>query len=360
VKLSILHIAPQNTAGVPFEVVKEERRRGINSRLITMWRHPYGFEEDECLELPLVAGGFVKLMQRVFGTTPKTVSTRKTDLADLPPKWRGDRFPVEELFSLRDFFWEKKLRKAGFPARFDDYDIIMLDGGMPLLRAKLWELDWVKKGGKLAVTYYGSDLRQRGVIPEIDNAAGAVFVFEFDHRFLHPRAKWLPFPFSANDLPKANPTNGKIRIGHVATNRSAKGTNFIIETLNELAKKRDIEPVIIKRVPHDETLKLKASCHIFIDQLSELGYGISGLESLAMGIPTVVELWKDHEEFIGENPFIVANKNNLFNVLDKLIADKELRETLSQRGPEWVARFHNPARTLDIIMKEYNNIGWIT
>ncbi len=358
--LSILHIAPQNYAGVPYETVKAERARGISSWLITMWPHPYGFSEDECLNLPMAAGGVVRFAQRLFGTTPKTLNVRRKQLGELPPTWNGDSFPSNILFALRDRLWEPYFRRAGFPKRLDEFDIVVLDGGLPLLRDSVWILDWARRGGRLATTYYGSDLRQHGVLPKVDGAAGAVFVMEFDHIALHPRATWLPFPFDPSGLPSADPPNGPVRIGHVATNRSAKGTDRIIEAIGEAAKTCEIEPVIIERKPHAETLYLKAGCHIFIDQLGELGYGISGLESAAMGIPTVVELLPDHEAFLGEHPFVTACAETLPNILVKLSTDKDLREKYGAAGIEWVRNFHSPSRTIDLMLQKYAELGWIS
>jgi len=357
--LSILHIAPQNIAGVPFEIVKEERRRGINSLLVTICPHPYGFGEDECLDLPFAAGRTTRFLQRVLGTTPAKSNKRRRDPSEIPPKWNGDKFPANLLFSIRDRIWEPKLRKAGFPERLEEYDIVVLDGGIPLLRSGNWILRWAERGGHLATTYYGTDLRQHGVIPAIDNASGAVFVMEFDHRFLHPRAVWLPFPFDPTVLPRANPPkNGSIRIGHAAAYRPSKGTDTIYNAIREVGKKYSVEPVIIERLPHKETLELKSTCDIFIDQLGELGYGISALESLAMGIPTIVELLPDHEEFIGDHPFVVANSENLPDILAGLVEDDERRKRLSEKGRRWVEEFHNPARAVNIILEKYRNLGW--
>ena len=332
----------------------------MNSWLATMWKHPYGFGEDECLNLPLVAGGLTRFLQRALGTTPCTLNIRRRDTDELPPKWRGDRFPANIFFAVRDALWEPKLRKAGFPERLYDYDIVVLDGGIPLLRSGKWILEFVNKGGKLSTTYYGSDLRQHGVLPRIDSAAGAVFVMEFDHTLIHPRAVWLPFPFNMTGLPNANPTeDGIIRIGHAANSRSAKGSERILEAIAQVAQKYPVEAVMIERIPHEKALQIKAECHIFIDQLGELGYGISGLEALAMGIPTVVELLPDHEAFIGNHPFVVANSENLPEVLESLIKDKEMRRELSKKGPQWVKEFHNPKRAVAKILEKYNELGWL-
>jgi len=358
--ISILHIAPQNTAGLPYEIVKLERKFGFDSKLITMWKHPYGFKEDECLELPAVAGPIITRMQKLLRTTPQSPNKRRTNPEKIPPEWNGHRFPSRQLFAARDFIWEKKMRKLGFPERLYDYDIIVLDSGIPLLRSCKWISQWTNKKSKLSTFYYGTDLRWHGVLPQIANLTKAVFVFEFDHIALYPKASWLPYPFDTINFHSAKPKNNSpIRIGHAALRRSSKGTDIIIDVLKKLQHTYNIEPVLIERVEHQKALRLKASCDIFIDQLGELGYGISGLESLAMGIPTVVELLQDHEKFLGDHPFINANANNLEDKLISLIEDFTYRDTISRASIEWVKKFHNPERTMDIILTKYKELDWI-
>lgn len=358
-KTSILHIAPRNTAGVPWTIVREERRRGLDSWLLTYRPHRFGFSQDETLNLPFVDDPFTATLQRTLTTTPKKFNVRR-EYEELPPKWHGNNFPASALFGVRDRIWKSRMKKAGFPERLKDYDIIVLDGGLPLLRSGKWISAWAKATGKLATTYYGTDLRQHGVIEEIDKLSEAVFVLEFDHIALHPRATWLPFPFDAESMPEAEPPHsGPIRIGHVATTRSTKSSDAIITSIDEVSKSFAVKPVIIENVSHEEALRLKSTCHIFIDQLGELGYGISGLESLAMGIPTVVELLPDHENFLGDHPFIKANESSLAYILRELILDEPRRLRVAEEGKIWVRSFHDPARTVDIIHDKYRELKWL-
>jgi hypothetical protein len=358
-KTSILHIAPRNTAGVPWTIVKEERRRGFDSWLLTFRPHPFGFGQDETLNLPFIDDPLTTTVQRLLSTTPKKINIRR-EYSELPPKWQGNKFPTSLLFAMRDRIWKSKLKQAGFPKRLADFDIIVLDGGLPLLRNGKWISTWAKATGKLATVYYGTDLRQHGVIDEIDRLSDAVFVLEFDHIALHPRAKWLPFPFDADSVPPADlPTSGPIRIGHVASNRATKSTDAIIAAIEAVSERFDVEPVIIENVPHNETLRLKSTCHIFVDQLGELGYGISGLESLAMGIPTIIELLPDHEDFIGEHPFITADDDSLSYILQELILDEPKRLEIASAGKKWVREFHRPSRAVDVMHERYSELKWL-
>ncbi|MGB9561298.1 MAG: glycosyltransferase, partial [bacterium] len=104
---------------------------------------------------------------------------------------------------------------------------------------------------------------------------------------------------------------------------------------------------------------LQSTCHIFIDQLSGLGYGLSGLQAIAMGIPTLVNLKKEHEEFLGDHPFVNFDETNLEEKLIELVENRELREKLGKKGIEWVKRVHDPMKATKTMVDEYRNLGWV-
>ena len=72
------------------------------------------------------------------------------------------------------------------------------------------------------------------------------------------------------------------------------------------------------------------------------GYGKAGLETLAMGIPTITNMTEEYTGWLPENPFIVANnENELYNKLNDLLENKNYREQLGERGKQWVEKYHH-------------------
>ena len=51
--LKILHIAPLNFAGVPYDFYKMHNAVGDQSRIVTLHKNERIFPEDICLNLPL-------------------------------------------------------------------------------------------------------------------------------------------------------------------------------------------------------------------------------------------------------------------------------------------------------------------
>ncbi|MCX6164564.1 MAG: hypothetical protein NTU73_06830, partial [Ignavibacteriae bacterium] len=58
--LKILHIAPQNFAGMPMDFVNMHKSVGIESRLVTIYKNTLDFQEDISISLPINKGKFAK------------------------------------------------------------------------------------------------------------------------------------------------------------------------------------------------------------------------------------------------------------------------------------------------------------
>ncbi len=88
-------------------------------------------------------------------------------------------------------------------------------------------------------------------------------------------------------------------------------------------------------------LKIKATV-IFVlikvgGKFGGTGYGKSGLESLAMGIPTITNMTESYQKFLKENPFVVANdEKELKEKLIELIDNKNLREEIGRKSIDWL------------------------
>jgi glycosyltransferase involved in cell wall biosynthesis len=349
-KMKILHIAPFNIANVPLTLVLAERNLGHESRLITFARHPRGFPEDICLDLPLVHfKGLTWLKRLVAGKSRIAVSNIKPQLAHLPPIWRPT--PLEKLLiKFREALWQPRVKQAVERYRLDQFDVIQLDGGVGFFRDGRDIVRWKKMGKKIICCYAGSDLRVRGVIPPIDAIADVNVTVEFDHLQLHPKIHHVMFPFDASRFePLPHRAEKILRIGHAPTNRAAKGSDVIIPVVQELEKEFPVQLILIENLPYQKAIQRKAQCHIFIDQIGDLGYGINSLEALAMGIPTCTCLAPGFEQHYPDHPFIVIDAENLKQRLIDVIQDKALRRIKARQGLHWVKQYHDPMRVVQTI-----------
>ena len=349
----VLHIASENFAGVPYSVVRAERLAGVQSEIVTLMPTRYGHPQEESLNLPMFSGKVVVWLRHFFGSSTPADNIRYRG-KQKPPVWNPN-LVGKLLFSLRDMVWDLKVRKSRWIKDLASYSALILDGGVGFLRSGKYVLGWAQNRNPLFTIYYGSDLRKRGVIPQIDHAAKYVFTFEFDHTLIHPRAKFLFYPFFAEEMPKKFARDdGEVWIGHSPTRRRTKGTDAIISAVERLAQRhKNVRLVLIEGLPYHKALELKSKIDIFIDQLGELGYGISGLEAMAMGIPVVCQILPDLEKFLGRHPLVNADAESLESVLEKLITSPDMRTEYGNRGYEWVRMVHNPLKAIEPLLDTY-------
>lgn len=348
--MTILHLAPFNIANVPMTFVLAERKLGHDSRLITFSRHPRGFPEDICLNLPLINfRGFTAFKRLIGGKTRTTVSNIKPELTSLPPTWRPN--PLEKiLIKIREAIWRPIIKRASQLYQLDQFEVIQLDGGLGFFRDGSDIVRWKSMGKKIICCYGGSDLRVRGVIPQIDAISDINVTVEFDHLTLHPHIHHVFFPFDVERFqPLPYRDDAMLRIGHAPTHRAAKGSDVIIPIVQELERDYPVKLILIENLPYQEAITRKAECHIFIDQIGDLGYGINSLEALAMGIPTCSCLAPGFEKQYPDHPFIVIDADNLKSQLISLITDESFRREKARQGREWVKKYHDPIKVVQKI-----------
>jgi hypothetical protein len=345
--MKILHIAPFNTAGVPMTFVQAERALGHESHLITLGRNKLSFKEDICLDLPFLNFWGTTLIKKIFTPYKRRIVDNIARIPDkIPIQWSPGNLGEQILIRFRESVWNNKIHKAILKYNLHDFDIYQLDGGLGFYRDSRFIIQLKKNKKKIICCYTGSDLRTRGVIPEIDHISYLNITVEFDLLQYHPNIYHVPFPLNISKFKKKEKKNHeKILIGHAPTNRAAKGSNEIISIIKNLRKKYPIELILIEKMPYSEAIKLKSNCDIFIDQIGDLGYGINSLESLAMGIATCTCLAPGFTNIYPEHPFIEVQEDTLESKLIQLINDPALIEEKSHEGRKWVTKIHN-ARTV--------------
>ncbi|MCK4505068.1 MAG: glycosyltransferase [Candidatus Aegiribacteria sp.] len=355
--MKILHVSPQNYTGILNLFVEGHRELGHESRLVTFYRAWNLYKEDICLNLPFV--GHKEWLWKVKRLV-------KAGSLNVPFTGTAERifwtpsFTEKILMSGRDMIWTPLVNKAAKKYGLWDYDIYHLEGGMSFFRDGR-DIQSLKKAGKKIVSYYhGLDLRMRGAIRPVWEATDLHLTCEFDLYQRYPELEYLFLPFDQDALPEANPPEGKVRICHAPRIRSVKGTEEIITAVEELSREIPVELVLIEKMSHSEAIRMKASCHIAVDQVArgDMGYGVNSLESLSMGIATVTNLSQAYQEFIPEHPFVLTKPETLKRDLRELVLDKDLREKHAIAGPAWIRARHHWLSVAEEIHRIYRELGW--
>lgn len=329
---TILHIAPQNFAGMPYDFVLMHRSAGLESRLVTMYPNTLDFEEDICLNLPLPRGKISKKWRDSKLKNKKRYSSPANIFEKV-------------FFKLRDFKNRNSIYSAIKQYSLDSYDIYHFDGGMDFFRDSRFALKMKKEGKKIVCCYFGSDLRTRGLFKAIDEISDLNLTVEFDHLSLHHNINYLFFPFDVYSYTYNYTSNDRLRIIHSPTNRLFKGTENILKVIDELKKDFDFEFLLVENMPRTELLKIKSTCDLAIDQVGGVkggtGYGKNSIENLAMGLPTITEFTTEYLKFLPDHPFIHTTIKELKDVLVYIFENRTILQTYSLKGRRWVEKYHS-------------------
>ncbi|GAB4300870.1 MAG: hypothetical protein Kow0098_28630 [Ignavibacteriaceae bacterium] len=357
--LKILHIAPENFAGVPLSFVQMHNSAGDFSRLVTFHKNRRGFPEDICLEMSIpVSTAALKWRSR---KVKKIENQNISEVQYFNPANIFEKF----YFDVRDSLRRKKVNRVIHDYVLDQFDIIHYDGGLDFFRYPTQAIEWKKAGKKIVCCYYGSDLRIRGIIRELDEISDLNITSEYDHLSLKKNLHYIFYPYDPSELPgRKIIDDGIVRIVHSPTDRKYKGTELILDVIRRIKKEKRIEFFLLENLPRTEVLNVKSSGDICIDQvggkMGGTGYGKSGIETLAMGIPTITNMTDDYKKWLPENPFVVANnEEQLYQQLNELIDSAALRDELGNKGKAWVRKYHgfeNVDRQLKELYRKYNII----
>jgi glycosyltransferase involved in cell wall biosynthesis len=347
--------------GTASTFVKYHSNLGNYARLVTLTPCANRFEEDICLNLPLVKGSRLdmtlkRIMSLLHSNAPKSQDSGGKRV------WKPRSRMETMLFSLRDTLWAPKIYSAIERHDLLSFDIYHLESGSGFFRDGRI-IKKLKAMGKRIVCYYlGTDLRDRGVIPEIDRLSDLDITTEFDHLSLHPGLRFSFLPFEVDRFRVRDKDNERLRICHAPRNRLLKGTARIIEVCKDMERKHGVELVLIEGKPHEEALRLKLTCDIAIDQIGDkggTGYGVNSLETLSMGIPTLTSFTPEFEAFLPDHPFITVNPATLPEELEQVILDGELRRRKALEGRRFVEKYHDARKVVLSIYAMYRELGWI-
>ncbi len=272
-----------------------------------------------------------------------------------------------------------------------NYDVFHFNWGMSMLDRRVWNLHYLdlpllkRLGKRIVVTFQGCDARIKTLsrkqfgtsacaecdvawcTPQMDEIrhkrirkvfAYADKVFALNPDLLHflPGAEFLPYA-SVNPVEwtagasysRRSADVGPIRIIHMPTNRSIKGTKYIEQACAQLrAEGMLVELVLVEHVPHDQVKNLIAQADVVVDQLLIGWYGASAVEAMALGKPVLCYLRDDDLKrfvpFHDRIPIVRTTKETLVDDLRGLLRNLAQRGEIGSAGRRFVEEWHDPLK----------------
>jgi len=337
-----------NLAGWPYLIAKELRNRGINSKNIIRWytdvhdlKRNLNFDEylttpnankllkaKKLIEFIRVASGECSLIH-YHGTN---IFFKAIHHLYEGPVFKKANIPMLLTFGggdVRQYSIANKLNPYFFTKNNFFYD----------LRMKMRLYSWSKNIRFCATS--------EEMFPHIGDCFEKVFIFRqpVDLEILKPK-----YPL----IDKKTPT-----VLHTPTEPDVKGTKYILEVVEKLKKKGlNFDFKLKRNMTQRETQNEILNCDIYVDQILAGGYGVSAIESMALGKPTISWVLESILEISPrELPIVSANPDTLENKLTELILDSTLRNKIGIESRKYVEKYHDIKKVTQDTINIYKEIS---
>jgi glycosyltransferase involved in cell wall biosynthesis len=144
----------------------------------------------------------------------------------------------------------------------------------------------------------------------------------------------------------ADARTSEVVIVHPTNHRSIKGTDFLIKAVKELEDEGlHLRLEIMERQPNEEVKAAMGRADMVGEQFIA-GYGLTGVEAMALGRPVLANLtWLGQEfstdTFICECPIVSTTPETLKYDVRRLAIDPQLRGRLGRAGRDYVLKYHS-------------------
>lgn len=146
-------------------------------------------------------------------------------------------------------------------------------------------------------------------------------------------------PIKKNYLKKYEGEN--IVISHLPSNPKIKMSDVIIPVMKRVADQyQNVEIIVKSGISHEEVLSILQKSHILIDALG-LSYGSLAIEGMARGNIVIVGNMPFIEERFPSHPLITASSVNLYDVIIKLIENKNELKALAENSIQFYNKYHS-------------------
>lgn len=144
--------------------------------------------------------------------------------------------------------------------------------------------------------------------------------------------------------------NNEVTIVHAPNHRGFKGTEFIIDAIQELKSEGvKINLVLLEGVNNKKVLEiLSKDADILVEQLIFTGYALNGIEGMATGTAVISninnQIYADilmAYSNLSECPIKSANVKTIKGQLKELVTKPELRRALGKAGKQYIKKYHS-------------------
>lgn len=316
------------------------REKGVNATSCHLYNNRYNFKPDICLNLQHI---------------PK--NERETKIYEIIDK------------SIKDFdIFHFHFGETFFPDKHD--------------------LELIKRAGKkMVVHHHGSEVRRLSIARRFNNPYVIVkpeWTEELIHKNLTLLSNYIdhaiiqdyelepyikdyykhihviPNAVNLDEFSPAYPNdqNSIPLVVHAPTNRDLKGTEYIINAVEQLKNaglKFDFK--LIEKLSFQEAKKLLKQADIVIDQLRIGAFGFVSTEAMAYGKTVICYIRDDLiKKYPHGLPVVNANPKTIGNVLENLLTNPENSRLLGISSRQYAEKHHNIRKAAENYINIYNQL----
>ncbi|MFL5742351.1 MAG: glycosyltransferase [Flavisolibacter sp.] len=194
---------------------------------------------------------------------------------------------------------------------------------------------------------------QAGFVPIVWDTDIYINTSIFPKYFIIPHA-------SLNHLPPSEKkADGPVLIVHSPSAPVAKGTKYVLKAIEELERRgvKNFEFKLLQNIPNNVYQEFVSRADILIDQMVWGAYGIASAQALAYGKVVVCYLLPQRvDNYYGKDcPIVNANADNLPDVLEELIKNESMRNSLAEKGRDYYQKTHAPAVVAKKMLAAYTH-----
>lgn len=359
--MRVLH-CPTTTGGHPQGLAQAERRRGLQSTSVAFAQNYLGYQSDRFI----YDEHETKISQQLKCWKFLLTEAKRFDVIH----YNAGTPMLPWGFSAR---WVNKKSSGIF---FKEYCRLCAAIEKKLIEAKViavtFQGDDARQGDRCLKDYdlsiahvaYGTyytpeqDELNRVRVQSFSRIANLIYALNPDLlRVLPSKAKFLPY---AHLDPKnweccTKSPGSKPLVVHAPSNRSAKGTQQIIDAIARLKSEGiQCELKLVENTSNTEAMSIYKKADLIVDQLLAGWYGGFAVETMALGKPVICYIRTEDLKFVPAQmaedlPLINAKPDSIYSVLKEWLSVR--KSDLPHRGGmsrEFVEKWHDP----DIISRD--------
>ncbi|KKB08887.1 hypothetical protein VE26_02220 [Devosia chinhatensis] len=146
---------------------------------------------------------------------------------------------------------------------------------------------------------------------------------------------------------------------HIPTEPLVKGTEYLVAAVERLQKKGlQFKFELVRQLTQQQMYERISECDIYVDELRCGSHGVTAVETMAAGKPTITYIRPDLiDSYPPELPLVNANPDTIEKTLEELILDPQRRRSIGVASRKYVEKYHDADIVAAELLEMYNEIG---